>query len=255
MTLLLDIGNTRIKWSRLARGRLSRQRAVALRGDGAAALAAILAEARPGEALAAVNVAGAGVERALRRAARAAGLPPPALLSSSRAAARVANGYREPWRLGADRWAALLGARAFSPAPACVVDIGTALTVDFLDAGGRHHGGYIAPGPVLMVDALLRGTRGIRRRASGPARPRRGRGWPRATREALDEGSAEACAGLIARSADQARARWGASTRLLVTGGGVAALAGRLPADAVVLPDLVLRGLAAWAAADGALLG
>ena len=69
--------------------------------------------------------------------------------------------------------------------PVCVVDVGTATTIDLVDARGRHLGGAIVPGPALMVDSLLRGTRGIRRRAAGAgvrARPRRarlaaGRGW------------------------------------------------------------------------------
>src|SRR4029077_2103024 len=78
----------------------------------------------------------------------------------------VRNGYAETWRLGADRWVAMLGAHARYPGRALwVVDVGTALTVDLLDEHGRHRGGLLVPGPALMVESLLRRTAGIRKRA------------------------------------------------------------------------------------------
>jgi type III pantothenate kinase len=252
MTLLIDIGNSRIKWATVrggdAAGARSRQRSLPLRGDGAAAFRRLLRGTAARGGVLAVNVAGTTVERALRRAARAARAPTPVFVRPARAAAGLVNGYREPWRLGADRWVAMLGARHVADgAPVCVIDVGTALTVDVVDGEGRHHGGYIAPGPHLMVDALLRGTRGIRRRARGA--PRAGGAWPRATLPALQQGGVEACAGLIARSHADARRQFGARTRLIVTGGGAAALAGRLPARARLVPDLVLEGLQVWARA------
>nr|WP_242464622.1 type III pantothenate kinase [Halorhodospira abdelmalekii] len=65
----------------------------------------------------------------------------------------VINGYEAASQLGADRWAALIAARAVAPAGAIVLDVGSAVTVDLLDGAGQHHGGAIFPG----VRALQRG--------------------------------------------------------------------------------------------------
>lgn len=77
--------------------------------------------------------------------------------SSAREACGVTNAYAQPQNLGADRWAALIAARARCPNQACiVVDAGTAITVDFLDASGSHLGGVILPGARSMLDTLNR---------------------------------------------------------------------------------------------------
>lgn len=242
--LLIDVGNSRIKWAPVSRGRRSSQRHAPLRNDGRATFRELLAGAPKDLQVLAVNVAGRAVERALRAAARAARLPRPRFLRSSEAAAGVINGYDEAWRLGADRWAALIGARHLqaTPRPACIVSVGTAMTVDFLDAAGRHRGGYIVPGPTLAVVSLLAGTAGILRRSRG-GRPARRDSWPRSTIAAIEGGAREACVAMILRSQAEARRRLGRSTRLILTGGAIPSLREALPAAALSVPDLVLRGL------------
>jgi type III pantothenate kinase len=258
--LLVDIGNTRIKWARLT--------SAGLPGRGGAACHAgwkspqfASALFRPGhrvERVLAVSVAEAGVERAFERATRRATGIAPEFVRSARRAAGVTNGYREPWRLGADRWVALIGARALCGAgkAVCVIDVGTAVTVDLLDPQGRHLGGAIVPGPALMVQALLQATGGIRRRAGPNAAGRRARTptdlFARSTRDGLAAGAAHAVAAVIDRAALQARerlraARLGRRTvtpLLLLTGGAAAALSPRVSAAHRVEADLVLRGLA-----------
>jgi type III pantothenate kinase len=244
--LLIDIGNSRIKWARVVGGRRQRQRGEALRGDGATTFRSLLAAAKPGTQVLAVNVAGPGVERTLRAATRGADLPAPRFLRSAAATAGVLNGYEEAWRLGADRWAALIGARhGHEGRAACVVDIGTAMTLDLLDAAGRHRGGYIVPGPTLALATLLRDTRGILPRSRGNAgRQRAGAGWPRSTTQAIEEGSREACAAMILRTHASARRLLGGGTpRLVVTGGGAADLLPLLPRATIHVPDLVLQGV------------
>jgi len=246
MTLLLvDVGNTRIKWARVVRGRRQRLRSEALRDDGAAVFRALLRAVPAGTQVLAVNVAGGAVERALAAAARAATLPPPRFLRSSERAAGIVNGYTEAWRLGADRWAALIGARhALGERATCIVGVGTAMTLDLLDARGRHRGGYIVPGPTLAVDTLLRNTHGIRRRHRSGTRARRPLpGWPRSTRDAVADGSREACAAMILRCHADARRRLGGAPRLVLTGGAAPDLLPLLPAATIHLPDLVLHGV------------
>jgi len=242
--LLVDAGNSRIKWARVTRGRRGAQRGEPLRGNGASTFRAMLAPLPARAQVLAVNVAGRDVERALVAATRAANLPAPRFLRSTASAAGLVNGYEEPWRLGADRWAALVGAWHATGArkPLCVVDIGTAMTIDFLGADGRHRGGYIVPGPALAVRSLLRGTKGILRRSRG-ARVRKGDAWPRSTLPAIENGSREACAAMIVRSHASARALLGRTTRLVVTGGGAPDVLPRLPAATLHVPDLVLQGV------------
>jgi type III pantothenate kinase len=221
-----------------------------------------------GTAIVACNVAGAQIEARLRRCASRAQLPRPQFVRTSARAVGVRNGYAEPWRLGADRWVALIGAHAAWPRRAlCLVGIGSALTIDLLAPHGRHLGGCIAPGPQMMIESLLRETAGIRRRAqlgNGTAislalnPPARVRGTPRrardalfatATREALLAGARQACAALIERAAQQARERLGIAVQVVLSGGAADAIAPLLGIAYRRDDDLVLQGLLALARA------
>jgi len=73
-------------------------------------------------------------------------------------AAGVRCGYRDVARLGVDRWLAVVAGWELCRKPLVVVDLGTAATLDFVDAGGGHLGGYIVPGLNLGIKALLAGT-------------------------------------------------------------------------------------------------
>lgn len=256
--VLLDVGNSRIKWARLTTGyrpgrRFERRGTLELsalrRG---AALTRILSAAGKGAEVRVCNVAGAQSEQLVRTAARAAGASSLRFERSIRSAGGVRNGYREPWRLGVDRWVALIGARTEHPElPLCIVAVGTALTIDLLDAAGQHLGGSITPGPRLMIETLLTHTAGIRRRAGSrraledpthPVAP-----FERDTRYGLIAGARFAGAALIERALAEARARLGRQTRLLIGGGGADAVLPLLRVRYRRADELVLRGLAVLA--------
>jgi type III pantothenate kinase len=248
--LLIDMGNTRVKWAVRRSGRLGRMQALTFSGDGSTQLrqlAAAGARAKVG-AVIAVSVAGASRERVLRRCIKAAGLPAPRWTTSQAVAAGVRNGYRAIWKLGADRWVAAVGAwhEAGRGCAVAAIDIGTATTLDVVEPTGRHRGGLIIPGPALMVGSLLRGTRGIARRAEG-SRASKIRQLATDTAMALQWGALQATAAFVARSAAHLRETHGESARVFVTGGGAAAVRPLLPADCELIPDLVLRGLAVLA--------
>ncbi|HLQ13203.1 MAG TPA: type III pantothenate kinase [Steroidobacteraceae bacterium] len=248
--LLIDAGNTRLKWATLRGGRLGRRE---VREWNSRTLVRVARRAFAGRVARVLvcSVAGTALERALRQAARATGAPAPQFIRSTRRAAGVRNGYAEPWRLGADRWVALLGARARYPGRAlCIVDVGTALTIDLLDSAGQHRGGLITPGPALMVESLLRHTAGIRRRAGGRfgAAARSAATFGRSTRAGLLSGSALACAALIERSLREARVELGGRPRLLLAGGGAAPVARFLRVAHDRVDALVIQGLAMLAA-------
>ena len=247
--LLIDAGNTRLKWALLRGTRLGRARALGWNARSMDRVARTVLRTRA-ERVLVCSVAGAAFERALRRAARAAGHRSPQFVRSTRRAAGVRNGYVETWRLGADRWVAMLGASAlFAGRALCVVDIGTAFTLDLLDRQGRHRGGLIVPGPTLMVDSLLQDTAGIRRRAGRNVRAMRrpGSAFGRSTRAGLLAGSAMACAALVERALREARRELGHRPLLLLSGGGAAQVAPLLTVAHRRVEGLVLHGLAVLA--------
>jgi len=257
-TLLVDIGNTRVKSALLRGARLSRVRAEAHGGRPASLRALVRAAPANVGAVVAVCVAGRDMERALATAVRARFGLRVRFVRSARAAAGVRNAYRDTWRLGTDRWVAVIAAHALArQRPVLVANIGTALTLDAVSGDGRHLGGAIAPGPSTMISSLLTGTRGIRVRAKG-ARPPAGKARASArslfaadTASALDAGAAYAAAALIDRAAAEARLKLHMRPLVLLTGGGAAPLRTYIRAPVRVVPDLVLQGLAVLARGRG----
>lgn len=243
--LLVDLGNTRLKWAWLSsKGRVGRMQAAAHAGWRVKDFVRALSALRPHDRVVAVSVAAPGVQRALAAAARQCCGREPLWLRSERSTAGVRNGYREPWRLGADRWAALLAARA-AQRDVLVVDVGTALTIDLLEADGRHHGGAILPGERLMIASLLEGTGGIRKRAVAAAT--RGRDcFARSTREAVDLGARLALRASIETAVAMASRRLGRAPQLWLTGGGASELHKALAIEHEWRPALVLEGLVVY---------
>jgi len=152
--------------------------------------------------------------------------------------------YAQPQRFGVDRWLGLIGARRHAGAgmPLLVASCGTALTIDLLDAGGRHLGGVIAPSPQGMAEALRSRASHLPVAADPVAS-----GFACDTAAAIAAGCNGAALGLLQRSLADARARLGACVPLLLSGGGGAPLAQALrgEVDGVSYhPWLVLDGLA-----------
>ncbi|TYT27063.1 type III pantothenate kinase [Luteimonas viscosa] len=147
--------------------------------------------------------------------------------------------YAAPERLGVDRFLAMLAAHARGGAW-LVAGVGTALTIDLVDAGGRHHGGRIAPSPALMREALQ--AKAAQLVADGGHY----REFAADTDDALASGCLGAALALVERSLAAAADACGAPVPLLLHGGGAEALLPHLR-DAEHDPSLVLRGLAHWA--------
>lgn len=271
--LLVDIGNTRVKWARLVDGQMGKQHAAANAGWTSADYArrvvgrgwgrnAPRAQAdttprspgadshigtTPANRIIVSSVAGNDVNRAFTDAAHKAGAPTPEFVTSEREAAGITTDYIDPWRLGVDRFVAAIGAfHLASGQPVCVVNIGTAMTIDLVDGSGRHRGGAIVPGPALMVSSLLTQTNGIRVRATGGPDGANGM-FARTTRNAIGEGARYAAAGVIDRAIEESRLLVGNKPLVLLTGGGSADIKPLIRSTCVSLPDLVLHGLAVWA--------
>ncbi|HEY1875564.1 MAG TPA: type III pantothenate kinase [Steroidobacteraceae bacterium] len=242
--LLVDIGNTRIKWTRLHGARLGRsQAAVHSAWSSATYDQRLFGRGAHPTSVWVTSVAGPRVNRALAAAARRAGVTA-RFVTVPRSDGGVMVGYLEPWRLGSDRFVAAVGAHELFPRmPVCVVGIGTAMTVDLLGGDGRHHGGVIIPGPALMVDTLLTRTHGIQRRARGGRASGASRLFARSTRAGLEQGARYAAAALIDRAVEEAQTLLGRAPLVVLTGGQAATVRPLLRSSCAVVPDLVLRGL------------
>lgn len=235
--LCLDAGNTRLKWGLRAAAGWAAQGAC---DHAAIATLAAALPARP-ERIIACNVAGGAVAADIAALSLALAAPLDWFRSSS-AACGVTNGYDHPEQLGADRWAALIGARALHAGPALVVLAGTATTIDVLDAGGRFRGGLILPGLDLMRRALARNTAGL------PEARGRYAELPTCTDDAISAGALHATLGAIERMATQARRPADADFAVVLSGGAAPALAPHVGLPLLRVGNLVLEGLAYSAA-------
>lgn len=238
MTIVaIDAGNTRIKWGVrdgerwLANG--------ALPTADAASIAAVAAGWPRGARIVLCNVAGDAVRDAIVGA-----LPAGADLrrfAASAACCGVTNGYARPEQLGADRWAALVGARGRCADACLVVCAGTATTIDVLAADGVFRGGVILPGFDLMRASLARNT------AQLPLAEGHFRATPTNTMDAIVSGCLAAQLGAIERMFAAIAGEPGA--RCLLTGGAASRLIHDLNIPAEVTENLILDGLARFAAA------
>ncbi|QKT04097.1 type III pantothenate kinase [Ectothiorhodospiraceae bacterium 2226] len=247
MKLLIDIGNTSCRWAwwdetGFVAGGFARHGGRFERG------LAQVPEVPVPDAVWVANVAGERAAEAVTQRARAAWDVAPTFVTAAPRGHGVVNGYREPTRLGADRWAALVGARALRAGPVCIADCGTALTIDLLDEGGQHRGGLILPGLALMRRAVERGTRGVRLDAE--AVPQDGALLGRSTGEGVAVGTLYAAVALIDRVIADLAVELGAAPLCLITGGDGPTLAPLIGAACRHEPQLTLQGLAVLAGAD-----
>ena len=158
------------------------------------------------------------------------------------------NGYAQPSRLGTDRWCALLGAWRAATEAVCVVDAGTALTMDVVNHGGEHLGGLIVPGLGLMRDCLLQGTAkvgGALQQDQG-AEPVSVGLLGRNTEQCVAGGALWTLAASVERLRLQAADLVGGPMRCVITGGDAQQLLPLLSGEWQWVPDLVLRGLLAY---------
>ncbi|MGA1325729.1 MAG: type III pantothenate kinase [Rubrivivax sp.] len=218
--LAIDIGNTRLKWALFDAeqpgARVLRHGAVFLEHVETLADGEWQSLQAPQHMLG-CNVAGDGVRKRVEEQLEIWDLAP-RWVSSSAQAGGVTNGYDHPGRLGTDRFVSHVGARwrvtrSGRDEPVLVVMIGTAVTVDAMDAQGRFLGGLILPGHGIMLRALESGTAGLRVPTGEVVQ------FPTNTSDALTSGGTYAITGAIERMRRHIEARCGQPPRTLVTGG------------------------------------
>ena len=237
MILQIDVGNTRIHW-RLVERFQGLSPVVRERGHIEHGMVPEPAGSGIVTGVELACVAGRDVRDSLVEGIAGAGDVPLVEAGTGAFAGGVHNGYAEPGAMGVDRWLAMVGAFNHYPGGAIVVDAGTAVTVDYVDAGGQHLGGYILPGLHLMSRALGANTARVRHGSAnefGPAQP------GCSTADCVNHGI-----GWIWSSATerlrQEREEYGVSA-IVLTGGDAGFMGSLLGPSAVVEPDLVFMGM------------
>ena len=245
MTLLaLDIGNTRLKWAHYAAATPGAQ----LLAHGAEFLENIdkLSEGAwrdlpvPRHVLGCV-VAGDTIRRRVQEQMEHWDVMPQWVVASE-SEAGLRNGYDHPARLGADRWVAMVGAYhrmlgQGAPRPMVVVMVGTAVTVEAVDASGKFLGGLILPGHGIMLRALESGTAGLHV-PTGEVRL-----FPTNTSDALTSGGTYAIAGAVERMVQHVRAHCGAEPYCVMTGGAGWKMAPSMTRPFELVDNLIFDGL------------
>jgi len=240
MILDLDVGNTRLKW-----------RTVTAEGEPVTSGVNKLVDVNIFAGISSTDitrvrvscVAGSRTESRISTWCKSNKLNEPEFARSQARLGTVRNGYTDPERLGVDRWLAVLAAYAKVADSCCIVDCGSAITLDFVTKSGDHLGGLITPGLAMMKNSLLRDTKEIRLisehdwldadRIAG-----------RSTQEAVLGGIINMTIALICRSLDKFERDQSKEAVLFLTGGDAHILADYLQRHCEVNPTLVLEGLA-----------
>jgi type III pantothenate kinase len=229
--LLLDAGNTRLKWVVVEDG-LWREQGIADYAD---------LSALPRVLTAATDCYIASVTQVQHENQINALLAPfaikPRWLAAEARFLDVSNHYANPRQLGVDRWMGLIAARQRTRAPTLVVSVGTAMTVDALSTDGVFLGGLIVPGLAMMRQALRQGAARVAEVEGA------WQAFPRTTADAVESGIVSALCGAIQLQQIRLAEISGREPDCFMTGGDAGKLLPYLGQKVECVPSLVLEGI------------
>jgi len=240
MNLLIDIGNTRIKWCTDNNGMLNATQAIDYKNNNFIKnlqhswLQLVI---RP-QVIAISSVSSQQVSLQIIALAKKNWPGIKVLMAKSTLyALSVTNAYSQPEKLGVDRWLGLIALQYYYPGNSCIVDCGTAITIDFLDEKGHHLGGLISPGLQLMKRSLSQETEDL-----SYIEQNHSVGLSNATEPAIFSGTLYAAAGLIEKTIGNICM----CNTLVLTGGDAKLLANYINLESIIEPDFVLKGLSLY---------
>ena len=241
MRLLVDVGNSAVKWAfagadDIAGGDRFVHRDLDIAVQLTLAWGSVL---RPAE-VCVVNVAGEAMASALTAWTRQHWSLIPKFFSSGDTACGVTNAYSVSENLGVDRWVALIGAHRQHRSAVCVIDCGSAITLDLLAASGQHQGGLILPGIEMLKQVLLEDTAEVKPSAI----PTLVTLLASNTGTGVHSGAVYMVVAAIDRIIGDLTAKQGQDLEVLITGGDACTIVTLLARPAHHDPELVLKGLA-----------
>lgn len=241
MKLLIDIGNSRVKWACLVDGKMDGPEVISHKNlDRSRLFEKVLQVKERPEQVYIANVAGKDIGEGIAAAVMNKWDVSPVFAKVEAECAGVINAYSDITLLGVDRWLAVVAAWTRYRAPACIASCGTAVTIDGIDGDGRHLGGLIIPGLDMMQNVLVRETSGVNAEVGGDFKLEFGR----STAECINYGSARAIVSLVDHVAAEMYGQYGKALSRVITGGYAGQVNGLLASKFELDPHLVLHGLA-----------
>ncbi len=238
MNLLIDIGNTRLKWCLKTNDKISPSVALFHQSTNFPQhLTKDWQSLPPPKSIVISSVSTAKVKLSIINLAQQLWNNIKIIIAESSAKEfGVQNSYLQPEKLGVDRWLALIASYNRYQQALWVIDCGTAITIDFINAQGQHQGGLISPGLQLMKTALSTHTASL----NFSKEKRYKLGLANQTNQAILNGTLYAATGLIEQAINQQPLK----TMIILTGGDAQIIANKLSFSVIIEPDLVLNGLA-----------
>lgn len=149
------------------------------------------------------------------------------------------NAYTNPDSMGVDRWLAMIAAWNATQRATLVIGCGTALTLDLIDDKGRHQGGYIIPGIQLMRNALRQNTAKVQ--ANDSLMP--DWYWGKSTEQCVNAGSLLSVISVIDRAIVNAEIDHVQGVECILSGGDAPLVQANLRKKVIYQPDLVFQGM------------
>lgn len=246
MILLVDIGNSRIKWARLDGGKPANMEAVARDKTGIKrVLSKAWKEFEDVSRIVVANVGGPKVAEQLEQWLQTHWRIAPEFLTARSNGYGIHNAYSKPETLGIDRWLGLVAVRqryrgGDRKKAICIVDCGTAITLDVLAADGKHLGGLIIPGLAMVPKFMADHTAVINETTEALEYSL----LASTTSAAVNAGALYGAVAFIDRVSHDVAVEMKGELKRVITGGDAPRVLPLLRDKYEHLPDLVLRGLA-----------
>lgn len=244
--LLIDIGNSRIKWTFLVHQKTVEKKWFAWKPETLAESAGSQwADLDLPESVLISNVAGKDVAKVVSGWCEKIWQIKPFFARTAVQNCGVTNSYSEPEKLGIDRWLAMIAAWNLCKKNVCVIDCGSAVTIDVVDKDGIHKGGMISPGLALTGRALSEHTHALtaKQKQNSPLLADN-------TGDAISSGCYHQFIGGIQHVLEKIQEQFDFDMQYMITGGDAELVVSALELEMSHEPDLVLDGLSMLVRSD-----
>lgn len=244
MKLLVDIGNSCIKWTTLDSGRFTESHSFDRKKTGIkTSFTNEWKDLTDIDSIYVSNVGGDKIAEQLTDWSEKKWQLLPKFITSEQKRFGVTNAYQQADKLGVDRWLALIAARQHARQATCIIDCGTAITIDVVTKYGAHQGGMILPGITLMRSALASNTSNL----TDVVEESEFKTLAVNTHGAIQAGTLYMVTASLERIVDDLNEQFNNRIRFIITGGDAALVMPLLPSFIAHYPDIVLKGLGYYA--------